>query len=136
VDIAEFIEARQAEKRRIAEGLLYACRIPGKTPDFSSCGGPAAVAYWQRFTPMQVLVQMDAHRMVLREHVPIESIYGLVCKRCVSWQEGPWTEGGAGPEFGIAIPDPWPCLPVRAIAAADDEHDDYDAAWAPEKASA
>ena len=32
-----FTEARLAEDKHYAEGLLYACKIPDKVPDFGSC---------------------------------------------------------------------------------------------------
>jgi hypothetical protein len=76
-------------------------------------------AHIARHDPARMLREISAKRAILTEHLPIESIYGLTCKRCASWQEGPWAEGGeSSSEFGIAIPDPWPCLPVAAIAAA------------------
>jgi hypothetical protein len=43
-----------AEARRIARTLETACRNPGKTPDFTACGGPAAEAYWEYFTPARI----------------------------------------------------------------------------------
>ena len=33
-----------AGAKRIADGPQFACLMPGKTPDFSFCGGPAAEA--------------------------------------------------------------------------------------------
>jgi hypothetical protein len=49
------------------------------------------------------------------EHTPIESMYGLTCRTCVTWQDAPLVEGGET-EFGIAIPQPWPCGVARAFA--------------------
>jgi hypothetical protein len=45
--------------RRLAEGLLFACKNPMASPDFTSCGGPAAEAYWAFFTPLVVLGLLD-----------------------------------------------------------------------------
>jgi len=125
-DLLAFAEARLAEDRERADGLLTACRIPERLPDFRACGGPAAEVYWERFTPGRMLAEADAKRLVLAGHLPVESIYGLTCKRCVSWQDAPLAEGGET-EFGIAIPDPWPCLPVRGALASWADHPDYPA---------
>jgi len=51
----------------------------------------------------------------LADHAPIESIYGLTCRTCVSWQDAPLADGGET-EFGIAIPEQWPCHVARALA--------------------
>lgn len=45
------LAATLAEAKRIADGLQFACRLPDKKPDFTACGGPAAEAYWEYFTP-------------------------------------------------------------------------------------
>jgi hypothetical protein len=44
------------------------------------------------------------------DHAPIESVYGLTCRTCVAWQD----DEGAH-EFGIAIPEQWPCRVARAL---------------------
>lgn len=80
---------------------------------------PSEAAHIARYDPARALREIPGKRLVLDEHLPIESIYGLTCKRCVSWQDAPLAEGGET-EFGIAIPDPWPCVPVRAVAASWD----------------
>jgi hypothetical protein len=79
----------------------------------------ADAAHIARHDPARARRAVPAKWLVLDEHLPIESIYGLTCKRCVSWQDAPLAEGGET-EFGIAIPDPWPCVPVRAVAASWD----------------
>jgi hypothetical protein len=128
-DLLVFAEARLSEDKHFADGLQFACRIPEKLPDFRACGGPAAEVYWERFTPGRMLAEADAKRAVLAEHLPVESMYGLVCKRCVSWQTPPWADGGET-EFGIAISDPWPCLPVRGAVASWERHPDFRPEWA------
>lgn len=57
---AELIEAK-----RTAWALDYAARIPGRTPDFTACGGPAAEAYWEYFTPARILAYLTALGAVL-----------------------------------------------------------------------
>ena len=47
------------------------------------------------------------------DHAPIESDHGLTCRTCVAWQDD---EGMH--EFGIAIPEPWPCHVARALDAS------------------
>lgn len=74
-------------------------------------------AHIARYDPARALREIPGKRLVLDEHLPIESMYGLACGRCVSWQDAPLAEGGET-EFGIAIPDPWPCVPVRSVAAS------------------
>lgn len=87
-----------------------------------------------RYDPGRAKREVKAKRVTLAEHLPVESIYGLSCKRCVSWQDAPWADGNAETEFGIAIPDPWPCQPVRAVFAAWTDHRDYRRSWMPETA--
>lgn len=63
------------------------------------------------------------------DHAPIESIYGTVCRTCVTWQDAPLAEGGET-EFGIAIPQDWPCRVARAEAAKWADHAHFDPSWA------
>jgi len=128
-DLLAFAAARLAEDKERADGLLTACRIPDRLPDFRSCGGPAAEVYWERFTPVRALAEVHAKRLVLAGHLPVESACGLVCKRCASWQDPPWDDGGET-EFGIAISDPWPCLPVRGVVASWERHPEFKPEWA------
>jgi hypothetical protein len=79
--------------------------------------------------PGRALLDIAAKRLVLAVHLPVESICGLTCKRCVSWSDAPWGEGGET-EFGIAVPDPWPCLPVRGALAIWAARPGYRAEWA------
>jgi hypothetical protein len=46
----------------------------------------------------------------MADHAPIESAYGLTCRTCVAWQDD---EGAC--EFGIAIPEAWPCRVARVL---------------------
>lgn len=48
------VAAALDEAKRIADGLNFACRNPDWAPDFTGCGGPAAEAYWNYFTPARV----------------------------------------------------------------------------------
>lgn len=82
-----------------------------------STGGRYAADHIARYDPARAVREIPEKRLVLAEHLPVESIYGLACGRCVSWQDAPLAEGGET-EFGIAIPDPWPCVPVRSVAAS------------------
>ena len=54
-----------AEAQRIADALHFACRLPDKTPDFFACGGPAAEAYWNYFTPARITALLAAIEAVL-----------------------------------------------------------------------
>jgi hypothetical protein len=65
IRLAEFISARQAEDLAVADGLRFACKLPDKMPDFSSCGGPTAEAYWQHFTPIQIADQVQVGRQIM-----------------------------------------------------------------------
>lgn len=78
--------------------------------------------------PQRELRDIENKRAILAGHLDIESIYGLVCKVCVSWQDAPWGDGET--EFGIAIPDPWPCPPIRRVIARWDDHPDFEQEWA------
>jgi hypothetical protein len=115
MDIAEFIAARLAEEEPPERcGCLDANHWPPCTPQ------PWRDRIWR---------EIAAKRAILAEHLPVESIYGVACGRCVSWQDAPLAEGGET-EFGIAIPDPWPCVPVRAAGVSWGGHPDYDPGWA------
>jgi hypothetical protein len=63
--------------RRLAEGLLSACRNPDLRPDFAGCGGPAAEAYWEFFTPATVLTLLDA----------LDTTNKLVAVASLSWDD-------------------------------------------------
>jgi len=82
-----------------------------------------------RYDPDRTLAEIAAKRLVFAAHAPIESIYGLTCARCVTWQDAPLADGGET-EFGIAVPDPWPCLPVRGVLTSWERHPDYKPEWA------
>ncbi len=62
--LTAFAEARLAEDRERAEGLLFACKLPDKVPDFGSCGGPAAEVYWGHFGPRRMLDEVAAKRAI------------------------------------------------------------------------
>jgi hypothetical protein len=59
------LTAELLDAKRAAWALAYAARIPGATPDFTGCGGPAAEAYWDYFTPARLLACLTALGAVL-----------------------------------------------------------------------
>ena len=59
------LRAQIAEDERIAEELYKASRLIGYKPNAHGIGGSAAVAFWQRFTPYQVIREAAAKRAVL-----------------------------------------------------------------------
>ena len=66
-----------AESKRIADGLQFACRRIDATPDFTACGGPAAEAYWEHFTPARVSALLAAVEAALKLTEPGETHYDL-----------------------------------------------------------
>jgi hypothetical protein len=60
------VSALLAESQRIADGRAAATRILGMTPDFTACGGPAAEAYWEHFTPARISSLLAAIRAALK----------------------------------------------------------------------
>jgi hypothetical protein len=70
-DLIAFLTGRLDEDERVADGLAGATRFIGGSPDFYGQGGPAADAYWERFTPARVLREVEAKRKHLAsyEHV-------------------------------------------------------------------
>jgi len=66
VSTPDDLTATLSEAQRIADGLQFACRIPDKTPDFTSCGGPAAEAYWAYFAPSRLSAFLRALDAVLK----------------------------------------------------------------------
>lgn len=58
--------AELAKAKKTASDLQSACRIPDRKPDFTACGGPAAEAYWDYFTPARVISLLAAAAEVLR----------------------------------------------------------------------
>jgi hypothetical protein len=58
--MADDLTSTLAEAKRIADGLQSACILPGKTPDFTACGGPAAEAYRAYFTPARITALLGA----------------------------------------------------------------------------
>jgi len=59
------LTAELLDAKRIAWALDYAARLPGAVPDFTGCGGPAAQAYWDYFTPARVLAYLTTLGAVL-----------------------------------------------------------------------
>lgn len=122
---------REAERRR-----LVTCQ----TPCDESCGQPChevhKVASARDHDPRACVTALlreavDAERQRLAaampslageqasDHAPIESIYGTTCRTCVTWQDAPLAEGGET-EFGIAVPQKWPCRAAELEQLARD----------------
>ena len=98
------LEAELAKATQIADALGFACRIPDRKPDFFACGGPAAEAYWDYFTPARVVSLVAALEAALGFHVEavIEDMpepWFRYCKTCSGHPA-------------------WPCPEVAAITAA------------------
>jgi hypothetical protein len=83
-DTTDPAAATLAKARRIANGLQCACRIPDRKPDFSGCGGPAAHAYWEYFTPAKVAGILEGLEAALKEHQPVDRGEDLepICRSC------------------------------------------------------
>ena len=91
-----------AEAKRVAYGLQSATRMLGLVPDFTGCGGPAAEAYWEYFTPARISSLLAAAEAALKLHQPVDRGTGPQCKGCATH---------------ITFTQ-WPCPTYRAIAAA------------------
>ena len=64
--MSDDLAATLAGAKRIADGLQFACRSAAYTPDFTGCGGPAAEAYWDYFTPARIVSLLAAIEAVLK----------------------------------------------------------------------
>jgi hypothetical protein len=117
--LAGFLAARLDEDEAAAKAWL-----PFGNPD------AAAREHIARHDPARVLREVEAKRAIIGEqtsdHAPVESEYGgLTCRTCVAWQDDEGVH-----EFGISIPERWPCRVARAAAAVYSDHPDYDPEWA------
>lgn len=148
-DLVAFVTARlgeDEEQARLAarEGGEWTQVDPVRKPGrIGSLGGVVVwdegepdehqAAHIARHDPARVLREVAARRRLIGEqtsdHAPIESIYGTACRTCVTWQDAPLAEGGET-EFGIAIPQDWPCRVARAEAAKWADHAHFDPSWA------
>ena len=94
--MADNPSATLEEAKRIADSLHFACRIPDKKPDFTACGGPAAEAYWDYFTPARItalLAAVDAAQAALARHQhKITDRQGTICAGCL--REWPCPDAG------------------------------------------
>lgn len=137
-----FCEKRLAEDKHFADGLMFACRIPDKTPDFGSCGGPAAEAYWRHFDPRRMLQEIESAGRLIAEiqampHLYIEGDSWFSCSQAVSdWGDGD-TEPGSGCSDDDRAGKPCDCgrdakvrRQVELIALRWDRHPDYKTALA------
>lgn len=100
--------------------------------DCASCGPlnlPCDCGY-----PARVRRDVEAKRAIIgdqtSDHAPVETQYGLCCRTCVDWTDTPVVDGGET-EFGIAIPQLWPCKVARREAAVYSDRPGYKAEWAP-----
>lgn len=88
----------------------------------------AEAAHIARHDPARVLREVEAKRAIIgsqtSDHAPVETMYGLCCRTCVDWQDAPVAEGGET-EFGIAIPQQWPCRVARSAVASWSDHPEY-----------
>lgn len=122
--IAAFVRARLDEDERLADGLLFACKLLDKVPDFFACGGPAAEAYWEHYNPRRALREIKAKRRVLDRHRPFGAGSRI-------WPEGC---GGCGTTGDCDDPVTWEmkdCPELRDLAAVWDDHPDYRPEWSP-----
>lgn len=129
---AEFLE----DGRTVRADLHGAMGAGG----FTSRGAlPTVMAdHITRHDPARVLREVEAKRVILAAHKPYVSspdpedpeddagllVYDL-CAVCVTDKDG----------YAENWPmDPWPCLPLRAIAAVWSDHPDYRPEWKPRPA--
>ena len=66
---AAFLRERLTEDWRAADGLMFACRDPRRSPDFGACGGPAAEEFWGRFDAARALREVEAWRKILLDYL-------------------------------------------------------------------
>jgi hypothetical protein len=114
--IVAFIEARLAEDKHYAQGLMFACRIPEKKPDFYACGGPAAEAYWAHFGPARMLRDVEAGHLILARHHADER--GM-CAACP-------VDTAADPDYEISE-----CPELRDLASRWSDHPEFQEGWKP-----
>lgn len=140
-DLIAFCEKRLAEDKHFADGLMFACRIPEKVPDFGACGGPAAEAYWRHFDPRRMLQEIEGARKLVAEakatpHLYVEGDSWFSCSQAVVWGDED-TEPGSGCSDEERAGKPCDCgrdakvrRQIRLIALRWDRHQDYKRAWA------
>lgn len=124
-------EDEAAAKANIGAGLGDAeDGQPGypQYPTYLNGDVDAADEYIARFRPLRALREVAAKRAIIgsqtSDHAPVETMYGLCCRTCVDWQDAPLADDGET-EFGIAIPQQWPCKVARSSVAAWSGHPDY-----------
>ena len=144
--LVEFVSARLDEDEAAAQAAASVAgpdwerdaqylrsRSGAYLADAGSVDDDELAPFWSRHDPARVLREIEAKRAIIGEqtwdHAPVESMYGLSCRTCVAWQDAPLAEGGET-EFGIAIPESWPCRVARAAVAGYAGHPHYDPAWA------
>lgn len=110
---AGFIEARLAEDKRIAEALLFACRDPSRLPGFELCGGPAAEAFWERFTPERMARAAEFGQTILLRHTVHFGLPGGTRNATTFW---------------CRCGDPYPCYNLCRLVVQWRNHPDYKSA--------
>lgn len=117
-DLIAFAEARLAEEKHRAKGLLFACKDPDKVPDFFGAGGPAAQAYWEHFSPQRMLRDIEAKQRIV-----------FACRLLVA---NPLLEGAGAPDLGYQVGYSAALEGiVQELAAAWDDHPGYKPGWSP-----
>ena len=86
------------EAQKIADALHFACRDPNRRPDFTACGGPAAEAYWDYFTPARITALLGA----------LEAATGALERHMH------WCTDSRGRKLCGGCLSPWPC-PDRGL---------------------
>ncbi len=137
-DLAAFLAARLDEDEHWAhmaeagwppENALAASEDPEHYAFMATDITPSKATFIRRHDPARVLREVAAKRAIIgqqtSDHAPIESAYGPTCRTCVEWQD----DEGAH-EFGIAIPEAWPCRVARALASVYSDHPGYLPEWA------
>jgi hypothetical protein len=113
---ADYLAARLAEDRQVAEGLMFACLQPGRRPVFDFCGGPAAEQFWARFDPARMLREIEAKQETLRLH-----------RECGSGA-GYCDDGGHGYDLGDGERG---CADLAAAVSVYSGRSDFPRMWLP-----
>jgi hypothetical protein len=123
-----FLNARLREEELLATDLVkFLCDGGDHGIEFEAMPGLPR-RYLLTQTPGRTLDEITATRKIIgqqtSDHAPVETMYGLCCRTCVSWQDS-----GEETEFGIAIPHPWPCRVARVCVAPWKRHSEVREGW-------
>lgn len=111
--LAVFLAARWDDLEAAANALYFAARIPGKIPDFTACGGPAAEEFWRLHDPASVLAGIEAKRKIL-----------AICRQA----RKEYDAGEPGLALHAVLRELGYC--VRALAEPFGSHPEFKAEWA------